>query len=162
MSIRNKTKKYRHLLKYFLGFDKYGLLKFNHNNLNIGKKTHINGLKNTFFKENIYISTNVNITASNNSKIYIGNYVMIAHNVMIIGGNHAYERVDIPIMLQGDGKQGDIIIEDDVWIGAGSIILTGVTINKGSIIAAGSVVTKSVPEYSIVAGNPAKIIKKRN
>lgn len=57
--------------------------------------------------------------------------------------------------------QGDIIIDDDVWIGAGAIILTGVTIGKGSVIAAGSIVTKDVEPYTIVGGNPAKLIKKR-
>ena len=63
---------------------------------------------------------------------------------------------------QGEGKQGAIIIEDDVWIGAGSIILTGVTISKGSVIGAGSVVAKSIPEYSIAVGNPAKVIHRRD
>ena len=161
INIRNRTKKIRLLIKYFLRIDKYGLLKFNHNNLSIGKRTYINGLKNIFFKDNIYISTDVNIMPSEKSKIYIGSYVMIAQKVMIIGGNHNISRTDIPMMLQGDGKQGDIIIDDDVWIGAGAIILTGVTIGKGSVIAAGSIVTKDVEPYTIVGGNPAKLIKKR-
>ena len=161
INIRNRTKKIRLLIKYFLRIDKYGLLKFNHNNLSIGKRTYINGLKNIFFKDNIYISTDVNIMPSEKSQIYIGSYVMIAQKVMIIGGNHNISRTDIPMMLQGDGKQGDIIIEDDVWIGAGAIILTGVTIGKGSVIAAGSIVTKDVEPYTIVGGNPAKLIKKR-
>ena len=158
---RKQTRRIRYLLKYLLGFDKYGLLKFNHNNLSIGKRTYINGLKNIFFKDNIYISTDVNIMPSEKSKVYIGSYVMIAQKVMIIGGNHNISRTDIPMMLQGDGKQGDIIIHDDVWIGAGAIILTGVTIGKGSVIAAGSIVTKDVEPYTIVGGNPAKLIRKR-
>jgi len=86
---------------------------------------------------------------------------MIAERVMIIGGNHEFSRLDIPMDMQGEGKQGKIVIEDDVWIGAGSIILTGITIGEGSIIGAGSIVTKSIQPYSIVAGNPAKVIRMR-
>ena len=55
----------------------------------------------------------------------------------------------------------DIVVEDDVWIGTRAIILKGVTIHKGAIVGAGAVVTKDVPPYSIVAGNPAKIVKMR-
>ncbi|MBN2965577.1 CatB-related O-acetyltransferase, partial [Sulfurospirillum sp. T05] len=58
-------------------------------------------------------------------------------------------------------SKGDIIIEDDVWIGSNCVILSGVTIGRGSVIGAGSVVTKNIPKYSIVGGNPAKVIKNR-
>ena len=162
-SLRKKTKQIRSLLKYLLGLDRYGLLKYRHKNLHISRNVILPSTtsKNISFGENIFISNNVQILANEKSKVFLGNYVMIAHNVLIIGGNHNFERTDIPMMLQGDGKQGDIVIEDDVWIGAGSIILTGITIGKGSIIGAGSVVTKNVPPYTIVAGNPAKVIKKR-
>lgn len=63
--------------------------------------------------------------------------------------------------LQGKDKLRSISIEDDVWIGARAIILPGVTIAKGSIVGAGSVVTKSFPPYSVIAGNPARIVKSR-
>lgn len=63
--------------------------------------------------------------------------------------------------LQGMSKEHPVLIEDDVWIGANVIILPGVKISKGSIIGAGSVVTKNVPEYAIVGGNPARVIKYR-
>lgn len=112
---------------------------------------------NTFIGRNVTIST----SQSGRSPISIGNNVLIAERVQIIGGNHALDRADIPINQQGEGKQGAIIIEDDVWIGASSIILTGITIGKGSVIAAGSVVTKNVEPYSVVAGNPARFIKSR-
>ena len=65
-------------------------------------------------------------------------------------------------MIKQDYMDGDIIIEDDVWIGAGSIITAGVTIGKGTVIGAGSVVTKDIPQNVIAAGVPAKIINKRN
>jgi acetyltransferase-like isoleucine patch superfamily enzyme len=112
---------------------------------------------NTAIGRNVTIST----SESGRSPIRIGSNVMIAERVMIIGGNHEFSRVDIPMEKQGEGKQGSIIIEDDVWIGAGSIILTGSTIGKGTIIGAGSIVTKSIEPFSIVAGNPAKLIRKR-
>lgn len=161
--MKRKFKKIRNIIKYYLGIDKYGLLKNSHNNLHISKQVNIAPLNQIKFGENIYISKNCSIITSDKgqSKITIGNYVMIAHNVMIIGGNHNISRTDIPMMLQGEGKQGDIIIKDDVWIAAGVIILTGVKIGQGSVIGAGSVVTKDIPEYSIAVGNPAKVIKNR-
>ena len=158
---RKQTRRIRYLLKYLFGFDKYGLIKFQHHNLSIGKRVYINSKKDVFFGNNVYLSTDIHITSSKDSQVFIGNYVMIAHNVMIIGGNHNFSDISTPMMIQGEGKHGKIIIEDDVWIGAGAIILTGITIKKGSIIAAGSVVTKDVQPYSIIGGNPAKLIKKR-
>jgi maltose O-acetyltransferase len=159
-----KIRKYiKNILKYYLRLDKYGKLKNQFKNLNIGKNVDMNPLSEISLGENIHISKNTSITTSKNgkSKIIIGNDVMIAHNVLIIGGNHNISRIDIPMNQQGEGKDGDIIIENDVWIGAGSIILTGVHIAKGSVVAAGSVVTKDIPAYCIVAGNPAKVIKWR-
>jgi maltose O-acetyltransferase len=161
--MKKKFKIIRNIIKYYLGIDKYGLLKNKHNNLHISKNVTISVLNQVEFSDDIYISNNCwIITPDNNqSKITIGNYVMIAQNVMIIGGNHSTLRTDIPMMLQGEGKQGSIVIEDDVWIGAGAIILTGVKIGQGSVIGAGSVVTKDIPEYSIAVGNPAKVVKSR-
>lgn len=95
-----------------------------------------------------------------NAKIRIGNYVHTRANVMIIAFNHAFDTREKPTIKQ-DYYDASVIIEDDVWIGGGSIILAGVTIGKGAIIAAGAVVNKDVPPYSIVGGIPAKIIKQR-
>lgn len=91
----------------------------------------------------------------------IGNGVRIGTKATMIPANHIFRRTDIPIYQQGVSQEG-IKIEDDVWIGANSTIVDGVTIHTGSIVGAGSVVTKDVPKYSIVAGVPAKIIKSRN
>jgi len=93
-------------------------------------------------------------------KIIIGNYVHTGPNVMMFAYNHAFDDLTIPSKLQ-DYYDGDIIIEDDVWIGAGSIILAGVHIGKGVVIAAGSVVNKDVPDYAIAGGAPAKVLKMR-
>ena len=94
-------------------------------------------------------------------KIHIGNYVHTGANVMMIAFNHAFDTRDIPTIKQ-DYYDADIIIGDDVWIGGGAIILAGVSVGKGAIIAAGAVVNKDVPEYAIVGGIPAKILKYRN
>lgn len=93
-------------------------------------------------------------------RIRIGNYVHTGANVMMFAFNHSIDDVDIPSKLQ-DYYDADICIEDDVWIGAGSVIVAGVTIGKGSVIGSNSVVTKDIPPYSIAAGIPAKIIKSR-
>jgi len=93
--------------------------------------------------------------------IIIGNDVMMGPRCTIYGRYHRFDRTDIPMNRQGMGAYDPIYIEDDVWIGACVIILKGVSIGKGAIIAAGSVVTKDVKPYSIVAGNPARLIRHR-
>ena len=94
------------------------------------------------------------------SKIIIGNYVQTGPNVLMFAFNHGTELNDVP-MINQDYFDADIIIEDDVWIGAGSIITAGVKIGTGSVIAAGSVVTKDIPSNVIVGGVPTKLIKNR-
>ncbi|NLL71243.1 MAG: acetyltransferase [Epulopiscium sp.] len=91
----------------------------------------------------------------------IGNHVMMGPDVLIYTRNHQIQNAQIPMMDQGDGPTKPVVIEDDVWIGARVIILPGVTIGTGSVVGAGAVVTKDVEPYSIVGGNPAKLIKKR-
>lgn len=86
---------------------------------------------------------------------------MMGPDVIIITGNHEFNRIDIPMRDQGETRPESVVIDDDVWIGTRSIILPGVHIEKGAIIGAGAVVTKDVPEYAVVGGNPAKVIKYR-
>ncbi|HIT92577.1 MAG TPA: CatB-related O-acetyltransferase [Candidatus Stercorousia faecigallinarum] len=101
--------------------------------------------------------------------LILGNYVSIAPNVMFIPvSEHNYRALSTyPFKVKCLNKtcealsKGSIIVEDDVWIGANSIILSGVRIGQGAVIAAGSVVTHDVEPYSIVAGNPAKFVKHR-
>ena len=95
-----------------------------------------------------------------NGPVRIGKYVMIGPDVMLIARRHRVENTDLPMALQGD-EICSIEIEDDVWIGARVVILAGVKVGKGAIVGAGSIVTKNVPEFSIVGGNPAKLIKWR-
>lgn len=92
--------------------------------------------------------------------VSIGSNVMFGPNVSIFSENHGFENTEIPMIKQATIRKG-VVIEDDVWLGTQSVILDGVTIGKGSIVAAGAIVNISVPPYSIVAGVPAKIIKSR-
>lgn len=94
-------------------------------------------------------------------KVTIGNYVLMGPNVTILTQNHIFSRLDTPMYYQGATPEKPVIIEDDVWIGQNAIILPGLRICQGSIVAAGAVVTKDVPPYVIVGGNPARVIKKR-
>jgi len=106
-----------------------------------------------------YSGLGVNCRVSGPLKI--GSDVMIGPDVMIFTQNHRNDRLDIPMRLQTDPKR-QVVIEDDVWIAARVIVLPGVTIHKGAIVGAGAVVTKDVPEYAVVGGNPARVIKYRN
>jgi len=90
--------------------------------------------------------------------VQIGNDIMFAQNVVLSGLNHSYQDITTPSRNQ-PCTTATIIIEDEVWIGANAVITAGVTIGKHSVVAAGSVVTKNVPPYSVVGGNPAKVIK---
>lgn len=93
----------------------------------------------------------------------IGKYVMTAEEVLVIGGGHKCDRLDIPMCEQGSLPKTTLTIEDDVWIGRRVIIIAkNYKIGKGAIIGAGSVVTKEVPPYAVVGGNPARIIRYRN
>jgi len=90
--------------------------------------------------------------------VTIGNNVIFAQNIVVSALNHEYSDVNVPIHLQKVVVK-PIIVEDDCWIAANSVITSGVTIGKHSVVAGGAVVTKSIPPYSVAAGNPAKIIK---
>jgi len=98
------------------------------------------------------------------SEIRIGNHVLFGPEVVIIGGGH---NITVPgrFMCDVSEKTGNedlgVTIEDDVWIGARAVLLHGVRVGRGSVIGAGSVVTKSVPPYAIVAGNPARVVRFR-
>jgi maltose O-acetyltransferase len=93
--------------------------------------------------------------------VFIGDHVMMGPDVTILTSNHRYDRLDTPMIDQGGTDHQPVTIEDDVWIGTHTIILPGVRVGNGAVVGAGSVVTKDVPSYAIVAGNPARLIKYR-
>jgi acetyltransferase-like isoleucine patch superfamily enzyme len=90
--------------------------------------------------------------------VTIGHHVILAQHIVISGLNHAYEDIHTPISAQKCVVK-PIVIEDECWIGANSVVTAGVRIGKHAVVAAGSVVTKDVPPFSVVAGNPARVIK---
>lgn len=104
----------------------------------------------------------IGINAQINGKCTIGKYVMMGPNCTVHTRNHAFSDTTKPMMEQGFSEEKEVIIGDDVWIGSNVTILPGVKVGSHSIIGACSVVTKDVPEYAIVAGNPAKVKKYRN
>lgn len=106
----------------------------------IGEKTRV-GLSNTII-----------------GPVEIGNNINMAQNIVVSGLNHGYEDVNVPIREQ-KCTTSKIVIGDDSWIGANVVITAGVIIGKHCVVAAGSVVVKNVPDFSIVAGNPAKVLK---
>lgn len=94
-------------------------------------------------------------------RVSIGDYSMLANNVMIVGGDHYYKNVELPITFAGRQEPRKTVIGKDCWIGAGAIIMAGVTIGDGAIVASGTVVSKDVPPLVIVGGSTAHIIKQR-
>lgn len=89
---------------------------------------------------------------------FIGNDCLIGPNCSIIGNNYHYDRLDVPIRLQGKFSSKGIRIGDNVWLGSGCVILDGADIGSGSILTPNSVVSGRIPERSIVQGNPGKVI----
>lgn len=100
------------------------------------------------------------INCSVHGPLSIGDNVMMGPDVVILTHTHNIDRIDIPMGQQGS-RIAKVSIGNDVWIGMRSIIMPGVTIGSGAVIGAGAVVTKDVPDYAIVGGVPARIIKFR-
>lgn len=137
-----------------------------HNSTVLGFDTDISKIK---VGNSTYGEINVYEFGVKGELLNIGNYVSIAKNVtFILGGNHQMSTfTSYPLkamLIKSDYhidavSKGPIVVEDECWIGFGVTILSGVIIGRGAIIAAGAVVTKNVPAYSVVGGNPARIIK---
>lgn len=112
-------------------------------------------------KENFFIGNDCNLSfdvfISASGKVKLGDRVLIAPGVKIYSDNHIFSDPDKPILEQG-WEYKEVVIEDDVWIGADCFIKPGVTIGKGAVVSAGSVVSKSLPAYSISAGNPVRVV----
>ena len=131
----------------------------------VPRNCRFSGIQNIYVGNNVAFGVGLDVLTTR-AKLYVGNDVMFGPNVVIVTGDH---RLDIRdrtmISIRDDEKlpenDQDVVIEDDVWIGANATILKGVTIHTGSVVSAGAVVTKDVAPYTLVGGVPAKEIKKR-
>ncbi len=126
-----------------------------------GKNVNIE--KGAQFSYNVSLGDNsgIGVNALISANVTIGNDVMMGPDCIILTANHGMERNGIPMWKQPHESPRPVVIGNDVWIGARVIILPGVHIGDGSVIGAGSVVTKDVEAYSVVGGNPAKLIRMR-
>lgn len=114
----------------------------------------------------ILIGASCNISANctllSETEIKLGQYCFLAgHCYLVAGGNHGFDDLTTPIMFQPSFSKGGIHVGDDVWLGAGVIVLDGVQIGRGSVVGAGSLVNQSLPEYSVAVGSPAQKIRDR-
>lgn len=133
----------------------------------LGKGFRFIDLKNVFHADNISIGENVyfgrNIYIDAIQQIVINDGTMIGPNCTIISGSHNYNSADLKsIPFDNKMKKGRVVIEQNVWIGANVCISANLTIGEGSVVGMGAVITKDVPPFSVVVGNPARIIKFRD
>jgi acetyltransferase-like isoleucine patch superfamily enzyme len=109
-----------------------------------------------------FSNISANCSLLSETKIEIGKHTFLAGQCYLVaGGNHSFDRTDIPIMFQPSLRKGGIVIKDDCWLGASVVILDGVSLEKGCVIGAGAVVTKSFPAYSVATGIPARTVRSR-
>lgn len=123
--------------------------------LRVGQNARFLGTRSLFIGDYVEVGPDVFIEAS--GTIRLGNKVSVGPGTKIWSNNHRYENPDIPILDQGL-EYAEVVIEDDVWIGANCIIKPGIRISKGCVISAGTVLSKSVPGFAIVAGNPGRVV----
>lgn len=116
-----------------------------------------NGARNIIIRNNVYLSDVLFNAGDGVGSIEIEDFVFFSHKVMVIARGHEYNKVMDD--RQKSIIEAPILIKSGAWIGSGAIILKGVTIGRNAVVAAGSIVTKNVDDNSIVAGNPAKLIK---
>lgn len=135
--------------------------------LHLGARTRIWAPSHVRMGNQVYVGKDVHIEAN----CRIGHYSLLANRVAIVGRHdHDFSAVGFPVRFSpwvGSKRfpsryaDEEAVIEDDVWLGYGTIVLTGITVGQGSVVAAGSVITRDVPPYSIAAGVPARVIGKR-
>lgn len=124
------------------------------------KIKHVGGSGDVVIGDYVYINSCTVIYSGNG--VLIGSQVLIGPNCSIVPVNHQYQDPDVPIFKQRFmPSKGGIIIEDDVWIGAGVVLLDGARVSRGCVVAANSVVNSTLEPYSVYGGIPAKLIKKR-
>lgn len=127
------------------------------NNVNIDARA--------YFGDGRYLSIGENSSLGINSSLHgpitIGKNVMMGPDVIILTRHHKFLETTLPMIEQGYQQERPVTIQNDVWIGARVIILPGVTVGNGAVVGAGAVVTKNIDDWTIVAGNPARVIRNR-
>jgi maltose O-acetyltransferase len=147
--------------KRLRGFACKFIFKSSGKNINVHKGASFGPGYNISIGENSDLGINANIIGiGTDGELVLGNDVMMGPDVIIMTRGHNYKDISLPMNRQG-GFSKRVVIEDDVWIGFRCIIMPGVTIGKGSVIGAGSVVTRDVAPYTVVGGAPARLLKKR-
>jgi maltose O-acetyltransferase len=131
---------------------------------NFGRSVRVNPKANFGSGLRIEVGNNCNLSSGLRviGDLKLGNDVMMGPEVVFISYNHEVSDLTVPMRMQGATESRPIQVCDDVWIGMRAMIMPGVTIGAHAIVAGGSVVTKDVPEWAIVGGNPAKVIKYRD
>lgn len=110
--------------------------------------------------DNVVIRPNSILMAVKDAEIDIQKDVLIGSGVHIYVSNHKFDEIALPIYYQGNSPAKPVLIKEGSWIGANAVILPGVTIGRNAVVAAGSIVTKDVEDFTVVGGNPAKLIKR--
>jgi len=146
-------------VKRLRGWYYSGLMEHAGANLRVAEQVLINNPRNVSVGDNCYFGTGVQLYPWN-APIRIGNNVLIAAGVRMITRKHGFGDLSHPMARQGY-TNAPIVVEDDVWIGFGAVILPGVTIGKGSIVGSNAVVTRDVDPFTIVGGVPARLIRRR-
>lgn len=130
-------------------------------NVIVGRNTILSCKEGSIFLKD-YANISSNCSLLSETKITVGKHTFLAgHCYLVAGGNHSFERTDIPIMFQPSLVKGGINIGDDCWLGALVTVLDGVSLGKGCVVGAGAVVTKPFPDYSVTVGIPARKIRDR-
>lgn len=148
--------------KYIVSPAKVGLCNKSCKNNRFGANAKVSGWKNIILGSNVSIGNNSTILTTR-AKVIFGDNIMTGPSIKIVTGNHRIDVVgkfmtDITDKDKLPENDEDVLIEGDNWIGANAVILKGVCIGRGSVVAAGAVVTIDVPRYAIVAGVPAHVI----
>jgi len=130
-------------------------------NVYIGRNTILSCKEGSIFIGD-FGNVSANCSLLSETEIRLGKYCFLAGQCYLVaGGNHSFDDITTPIMFQASLSKGGIRIDDDVWLGAGAIVLDGASIGRGSVVGAGAVVTESLPEYAVAVGSPARMIRDR-
>lgn len=133
------------------------IFKYCGKNVNIERKAYFGSGSELCIGENSGLGRNCVVPAN----LVVGKDVMMGPFCYILDANHAFDRTDIPMIQQGHATHMRTVLEDDIWIGRQVTFTPGRTVRKGSIIGAGCVLTKDFPEYSVIGGNPSRLLKSR-